>query len=41
MDAFWFLTTDAADDLNLIGNPIDRNSVGDHVSRLRIDSDVR
>lgn len=30
VDAFWSLTAYAADDLNLIANPIDRYSVGDH-----------
>lgn len=39
VDAFWSLTAYTAEDLNLIANPIDRYSVGDHASRLRIDGD--
>lgn len=39
VDAFWSLTAYTAEDLNLIANPIDRYSVGDHASELRNDDD--
>ncbi|WP_052273975.1 DUF1254 domain-containing protein [Arthrobacter sp. L77] len=39
VDAFWSLTAYTAADLNLIANPIDRYSVGDHASGLRMDDD--
>ena len=39
VDAFWSLTAYTAEDLNLIANPIDRYSVGDHASALRMDGD--
>ena len=39
VDAFWSLTAYTAEDLNLIANPIDRYSVGDHASELRMDGD--
>mgnify|MGYP003297885153 CR=1 FL=1 len=39
VDAFWSLAAYTAADLNLIPNPIDRYSVGDHASGLRMDGD--
>ena len=39
VDAFWSLTAYTAEDLNLIPNPINRYTVGDHASRLRMDDD--
>jgi hypothetical protein len=39
VDAFWSLTAYTAEDLNLIANPIDRYTVGDHASRLQLDGD--
>ena len=39
VEAFWSLSAYTAEDLNLIPNPIDRYSVGDHAARLRTDDD--
>lgn len=39
VDAFWSLTAYTAGDLNLIVNPIDRYTVGDHASQLQLDGD--
>ena len=37
--AFWSLTAYTVEDRNLIANPIDRYSVGDDASELRMDGD--
>lgn len=39
VDAFWSLAVYTADDLNLIPNPVDRYSVGDHAGNLARDDD--
>jgi len=39
VDAFWSLATYTADDLNLIPNPADRYSVGEHAGNLTMADD--
>ena len=39
VDAFWSLASYTAADLNLIPNPIDRSSIGDHAANLTRDDD--